>query len=284
MIRVDKLPAGIVNDDRLVEHRHHRVEPPFHALEVREQAGAVEGEPDAPRQHLGEVDVGGGVTPLGPGGDQRQGAERSASGGHRSDDRRPRPQRFQKREVLGISRHAPQILGVHARPEVRDMSPGRLGGHETPRNRRRAAPKSLLDRGSMGHPTHADRRAHHPAFVDRVDHAHVGGFGDDQLGRSAQGLGQRQRAISELADRVEQPQTVGGAAPPVARVGAGHRERTRGDDRSQADQVGGTAIGLPKRARRAGQDCQAGYQRRPPRAREQGADEGSHEIGPGNER
>ena len=121
------------------------------------------------------------------------------------------------------------------------------------RYRWRAAPQPVLDLGGVRHSLHANCRAHDSALVDRVDHAHVGRFGDDQLGRPAQGLGERQRAIGELADRVEQSQTVGVGAPPVARVGAGHREGPRGDDRRQADRVVGDrhrpAIGgSPRRA------------------------------------
>src|SRR6266498_1390543 len=45
-----------------------------------------------------------------------------------------------------------------------------------------------------------------------------------------------------------------------------------------------TSIGLPEGAPRAEQDRQAGDQGRPPRAREQGTDEGGHQEGPGDDR
>ena len=62
---------------------------------------------------------------------------------------------------------------------------------------------------AWGTPSHANGGAHDATLVDRVDHAHVGRLGDDQLGRPAQRLGQRQRAVGDLADRVQQSQTAG---------------------------------------------------------------------------
>ncbi len=56
-VREDELAVGAVDDDRLVEDRHHRVHPPLDALEVGEQAGVVERQADASGEDLAEAQV-----------------------------------------------------------------------------------------------------------------------------------------------------------------------------------------------------------------------------------
>ena len=90
---------------------------------------------------------------------------------------------------------------------------------------RRAVAHPLLDRrrrprGRWPWPRSARRRA----VVDRVDHADVAERRHDHLGHPAQGLGERQRAVGDRADRVEQPQALGAARRSRAERGAGDRQ------------------------------------------------------------
>ena len=87
LVRIHQLAARVVHGDRLIKHRHDRVQAALHAFEIREQPRVVQRQPETVGQHLGEVDVVHGVPPLGPGRDQRQRAEVPGAGRHRGDDR-----------------------------------------------------------------------------------------------------------------------------------------------------------------------------------------------------
>ena len=96
-------------------------------------------------------------------------------------------------------------------------------------------------------------------------------------------LRERQRAIGDLADRIEQSQTAGVDARPVARTRAGHGEHPRNGDRRQANHVIDTCVGPPQRARRREAQRKRGDQRRPSGTPEPGADQGGHEERSGDD-
>ena len=171
-----------------------------------------------------EAHVVGAVAAPRPGGDQRQRAEVAVAGADRDHDRRAQVERAQELEVLGRVRHPAQLLVAHARPPLRDVAPGALA--RAPATR--AAPAG----GGAGRPRLAPASSRPPArtairetppVVDRVDHADVGERRDDHLGHPAQRLGERQRAVGDRADRVEQPQALG--APGAARAQPARRRR-----------------------------------------------------------
>ena len=213
-----------MDDDRLVEDRHHRVHPPLDALEVGEQSGVVEREPDPAGEDLGEAHVLGPVAAPRPGRHQGQRPEIAIARPDRDHDRGAEAERAQELEVVGGVRHPPQFLVANPRPPFRDMAPAPLDLDKPLGQRRRAGSHPLLDRAGVVPPAHPGRDPGDAPVVDRVDHADIGERGHDHLGHPPQRLGERQRPVGDGADRIEQSHALGatGGAPP--QPGAEHGE------------------------------------------------------------
>ena len=175
----------------------------------------------------GEADVLGVVAAPRPGGDQGQRAEVAVAGADRDDDRRAQAERAQ--EARGRRARSPSAAAPRRGPAATTAGCGAsCARHLTSHcgQRRRPGPHPLLDLRGVAAPADPGRDPRHPAVVDRVDHADVGERRHDHLGHPPQRLGQRQRAVGDRADRVEQPQALRAAGRAPAHPGA-ERPRAR---------------------------------------------------------
>ena len=102
----------------------------------------------------------------------------------------------------------------------------------------------------------------------------------DHLGHPLQRLGQRQRAVGDRADRVEQPQALRAAGRALSHPGAGDREAgPQHDQRNPHRELGLVDTRVPARARNRSAEGEQPDRRGRARAGEQRGDERGRDIG-----
>ena len=194
-------------------------------------------------------------------------------------DERSRSER-RKREVVGRGRHPPQLLVADLRPPLGDVPPAALELDQPLGQRRQPGPEPLLDFRVVAPPADPGRDPRHPALVDRVDHADVGELRHDHLGHPLQRLGQRQRAVGDRADRVQEPQALRAAGRALSHPGAEHREPgPQHDQRNPHRELGLVDTRVPARARQRSAEGEQPDRRGRARAGEQRGHERGRDIG-----
>ncbi len=130
---------------------------------------------------------------------------------------------------------------------------GRSPATNHSRQRRGAAVNPGLELGGVLAAPDPGREPASPAVVDRVDHAEIGKARNDHSAHPLERLGERQRAVGDGADRVEQAQALGAPAGALARPGAGNREAGADDDHDEPeDLIAAGGVHVPGGARGGG--------------------------------